>query len=130
MRPILVVDDDVIVRRMIERMLAARGWPVLTASGGAAALQQVRDGLDPCVVICDLCMPGVGGLQVVEALRALPDAATVPILILSGQGMNSVRDEAMAAGANATMTKPFSTADLLDVVESLLASGRRTGTEG
>ena len=128
MKKILVVDDEVLTRRVVSRLLDSQGYHVLLAKTGEAALSILATGR-PAAMICDLVMPGMGGIEVVRTVRATSALADLPILVLSGRGSTHDRDKALAAGANTYMAKPFSSVDLVEAVARLLGpAGAATGT--
>src|SRR3982074_71070 len=118
-RRILVVDDDPMVATTIQRVLRPEGYDVDVALGGAAALEQART-RRPDLVILDLMMPGVDGLEVCRQLRA---NGTLPILMLTARSGTADRVRGLDTGADDYLVKPFAYAELLARVRALL---RRT----
>lgn len=118
---ILVIDDEAQIRRALTSILSARKYIVFTAddgeSGIAAAIEHAPD-----LVILDMALPGLGGLQVCRELRTWFSA---PILILSVRGQDTDKIAALDAGADDYITKPFSAGELLARVRALL---RRAGS--
>jgi two-component system, NtrC family, response regulator HydG len=114
---VLVADDEPGVREGLERTLRREGYRVLLAEDGQAALDQVRrGGVD--LVLADLRMPGLDGLELLRAVRLVaPDVETI---LLSGQGTIEEAVEAMKEGAGDFLTKPFDRADLLRSVRRAL----------
>lgn len=113
---ILIVDDEPNIRQLLRLELTEAGYDVIDASSGDAALVKTRLAR-PDLIILDVLMPGVSGFGVVGALRADPDTAHIPIVILS------VAEEAKRAlelGATACLTKPVDVPYLLSTVEQLL----------
>ncbi|MRG59654.1 response regulator [Agromyces sp. CFH 90414] len=106
---ILVADDDAQLLRALRITLAARGYEVLTASDGAEAIDLVANG-HPDLVLLDLGMPRIDGLDVIRAVRAW---SGVPILVLSGRTDSAEKVEALDAGADDYVTKPFAMDELL-----------------
>ncbi len=123
----LVADDAGVVRAMMEMTLLALGaGSVTTAADGDEALESLkRNPVD--IVISDLNMTPVSGLEFLRSLRALQDAylAQTPVIVMSGYGENEVKDEILAAGGNAFMTKPVKPGGLEEQVMAILkAQGR------
>jgi two-component system, OmpR family, response regulator MprA len=118
---ILVVEDDEQIASFLRRGLAYEGYEVDVMSDGASALNRVRENL-PDVVILDLMLPEIDGLEVCRRLRATHSA--LPILILTARDSVSDRVQGLDAGADDYMVKPFALAELLARVRALL---RRLG---
>ena len=126
----LVADDAGVVRAMMEMTLLALGaGSVITAADGEEALESLkRNPVD--IVISDLNMTPVSGLEFLRSLRALEDAhlAQTPVVVMSGYGENEVKDEILAAGGNAFMTKPVKPGALEEQVMAILKTqGRLDG---
>jgi two-component system response regulator MprA len=118
-RRILVVDDDPMVATTIRRVLLPEGYDVDVALGGAAALDCARD-RRPDLVVLDLMMPGIDGLEVCRQLRA---DGNLPILMLTARSGTADRVRGLDTGADDYLVKPFAYAELLARVRALL---RRT----
>lgn len=117
MARILLVEDEPLVAHMVRRILERAGHQVDWASSGQAALEKLSEPYD--LVVCDLVMPGVSGLEVIQRMRAL--GLSTPILALSASVSEKSRGEALEAGAQAFLGKPFETQTLLAQVDRLLA---------
>jgi two-component system KDP operon response regulator KdpE len=116
---ILIADDDPQILRALRITLSARGYDVVTAADGTAALSAaIAD--HPDVVVLDLGMPGLTGIEVIQALRGW---TTIPILVVSGRTESWDKVEALDAGADDYVTKPFAADELL---ARLRALSRRT----
>ena len=116
---VLVVDDDPVIVKLLQLNFELEGYHVISASNGAAALERARED-HPDVVVLDVMMPGLDGLEVARQLRAAPETERLPILFLSAKAQNSdiAAGEAIADGY---VTKPFDSIDLLDRVAALVA---------
>jgi two-component system KDP operon response regulator KdpE len=106
---VLVVDDEPQIRRAISLNLGARGYEVFEAATGERALDAVAVER-PAVVLLDLGLPGMNGIQVIEALRGW---TTVPIIVLTVRDDERSKVEALDAGADDYVTKPFGMAELM-----------------
>ncbi|HZZ49582.1 MAG TPA: response regulator [Pseudonocardia sp.] len=106
---VLVVDDDAQILRALRINLTARGYHVLTAVDGAGALRVAADG-HPEVVVLDLGLPDLDGTEVIAGLRGWTQ---VPIIVLSARGESHDKVDALDAGADDYVTKPFGMAELL-----------------
>lgn len=113
---ILVVDDDPALRRTLRANLAARGYDVVVVETGEDALVAVATQV-PALVILDLMLPGLSGLDVCQAVRARLET---PILVLSARGEGATKVRALDLGADDYLTKPFGIDELLARVRALL----------
>ena len=118
-RRILVVDDDPMVASTVQRVLRPEGYDVEVALGGAQALEQAR-AHPPDLVVLDLMMPGIDGLEVCRQLRT---GGNLPILMLTARSGTADRVRGLDTGADDYLVKPFAYAELLARVRALL---RRT----
>ena len=119
---VLVVDDDAVILKLLQVNFELEGYEVICAAGGAEALLRARD-CSPDVVVLDVMMPGIDGLEVARELRADPATAALPILLLSAKAQVSDIDAGREL-ADDYMTKPFDAGELLDRVGALLARHR------
>ena len=113
---ILVVDDEAPIRRSLKVNLETRGYTVDTAETGEQAIMAFEN-RRPDLLILDLLMPGVGGIDVVRKLRAV---STIPIIVLSAIGEEAQKVEALEIGADDYITKPFGMEELFARIRSLL----------
>ncbi len=116
---VLIADDDPQILRALRITLGARGYEVTTASDGKSALDAAAR-THPELVVLDLGMPGLSGIEVIQALRGW---TTVPILVVSGRTESWDKVEALDAGADDYVTKPFAADELLARIRAL---SRRT----
>jgi DNA-binding response OmpR family regulator len=123
-RRILVIDDDAIIRRIITRQLTRQGYDVEVAPDGESGLEAVDSGQIFDAVICDLFLPGIDGIEVVRRLRTGHPAEELPILMLTGDGAETTRHEALSCGASLFLTKPFSSHEILSALHALFDSRR------
>lgn len=120
--PILVVDDDEDIRALVSRALRTAGFDVLEAASGEAALEVVeRDAVS--LVILDVGLPGISGTDVVRALRASPQTATLPVILLTGSGVEYPLVSGLDAGADDYLAKPVRLAELVARVRAHLRRG-------
>jgi DNA-binding response OmpR family regulator len=118
-RPILVVDDDAKIVRLVRTYLERDGFSVVTASDGPAALQAIET-YQPALVVLDLMLPELDGRAVIRAVRRDEEAAATPILMLSARGSTVDRIAGLEDGADDYLPKPFSPAELVLRVKSIL----------
>ena len=125
-RPILVVDDDAKIVRLVRTYLERDGYSVVTAGDGPAALDAIERHR-PALVVLDLMLPELDGRAVIRAVRRDDEAAATPILVLSARGTTVDRIAGFEDGADDYLPKPFSPAELVLRVKSIL---RRTALAG
>jgi DNA-binding response OmpR family regulator len=123
---VLVVDDDAVILELLKVNFEIEGYEVVTAASGTHALQRSHQAV-PDVVVLDVVMPGIDGLEVARRLREDPATAGVSILLLSGKARHADIDAGRRL-ADDYMTKPFDAMDLLARV-SLLLTRRGVVTE-
>ncbi len=119
-KKILVIEDDPIATRLIEYILKKRGYQVLTAPDGSAGLQMARDE-NPDLIILNVMLPGIDGLEVCHRLRVEPGMAQTPVLMLSGKAQPADIANGLSIGADDYLTKPAAPSEIVRRVESLLA---------
>ena len=119
---VLVADDNADMREYLTRLLRPR-YAVRVVSDGAAALAAIREE-PPDLVVSDVMMPGLDGMELLAAVRADPRTARVPVLLLSARAGQEAAVEGLAAGADDYLVKPFSAAELLARVGAHLQLGR------
>ena len=121
MSRVLVVDDSLSVRKMVERALESKGLEVIAASSGAEAIQRLDSSL-PDLIVCDVVMPDVDGYSICESVRAHPVLCHTPVLLISGIVNGAVVDRAARVRSSAVLRKPFTADDLTRKVDELLAA--------
>ena len=121
---ILVVDDEPPIVRLMEFILARHGHQMLTAVNGEQALEMVREH-KPDLVLLDIMMPRVDGYEVARILRADPQYARMPIIMLSAKAQEEDIQRGLEVGVDEYITKPFSPDHLVQVVDTHMG---RNGT--
>jgi DNA-binding response OmpR family regulator len=119
-KKILIADDEQNIVISIEFLLRREGFEVLVAGDGEEALAKVR-AEKPDLILLDIMMPKMNGFDVCQALRADPELAGVRVLMLTAKGRETEVSKGLGLGADAYMTKPFSTKELVAQVRTLLA---------
>ena len=117
-RTVLVVDDSPVMLRYLQTILEVAAYRVVTAGGGEAALARIRDGGHADVVLLDLEMPGMGGLETLQALTRL--RPELPVIICSGLDDPSIMAFASSLGAHAYLKKPVQQLYLTAALERCL----------
>lgn len=116
---VLLVDDNPIILDLLVINFELEGFTVLQASDGAQAFAIAKE-QRPDVVISDVMMPVMNGLQLTTALRADPITSTIPVMLVSAEAQASDIQDGLAAGASDYVTKPFDPFELIDRVNQLL----------
>ena len=117
---ILIVDDEPNIVISLEYLMKKEGFQIAVATDGEAALQQAAEFL-PDLILLDVMMPKKSGFEVCQALRTDPVQSAVKIIMLTAKGRETEVTKGLALGADAYVTKPFSTKDLVQRIKSLLA---------
>lgn len=118
---ILVVDDLPENRLMLSQVLKAVGYQALVAERGDEAIEMLRSGVRPDLVITDVEMPGMSGVEVVREIRGLPSkVSTVPVIAASGNTDISLRQDMLEAGSDVFLRKPMNITELLETIRGLL----------
>ncbi|HHW77680.1 MAG TPA: response regulator [Xanthomonadaceae bacterium] len=120
MKTIFLVDDSTTMLMSLNELLQKAGFQVETAANGADALNQFKTGVKPDLVITDLNMPGLTGIELIRETRKLPAFRFTPILMLTTESQQAKRQEGKAAGATGWLVKPVAGKDLLGVIKQVL----------
>lgn len=120
-KTILIVEDDAALRAMEARILSNAGYTTIQVPDGESALKLLLE--QPVgLVLLDIMMPGINGLQVAEAMRAHPDTKTIPVIFVTAKGDTATMKQGFGIGARVYLTKPFSTQLLLSSVRSVVGA--------
>ncbi len=123
MPTILIIDDSATMVMSLGQILQTANYEIATAHNGKEGLEMLNGGLKPTIILTDLNMPEMDGIDFIKAARRLPGTKFTPIIVLSGEADGRKRDEAKAAGASGWLTKPPKPPQLLYVVKQLLPMG-------
>lgn len=115
---ILIVEDESNILEALSFILSRAGWDVRGHGKGDDALEEIAR-LSPDMLLLDVMLPGRSGFDILRDLRARRETADMPVLMLTAKGQTKDREQAMALGANAFLTKPFSNSELLDVIAKM-----------
>lgn len=119
---VLLVDDDPDLRLIWRVFLTSSGVDVRVATNGDEALAQLASWV-PDVILTDVDMPGMNGLELVEAVRSCPDLAAVPVVMVTGRPSHAVRAAALARGATEIIAKTAGLADIERALDDALTRG-------
>jgi chemotaxis protein histidine kinase CheA/ActR/RegA family two-component response regulator len=117
---VLVVDDALSVRRSMEQLLEDAGYEVTSANDGFLALESLRD-KPPAMVLTDLEMPNLNGLDLTRRIREIPQFMALPVIMITSRASEKHRDLALDVGVDLYLTKPYTDATLLEHVRRLIA---------
>jgi DNA-binding response OmpR family regulator len=116
---VLLVEDDPVILRLLEVNFDLEGFDVVLARDGQEGIDQARSA-EPDLVISDIMMPNVSGLELVQTLKADPATAGIPIILLSAKAQSADLKAGLDAGADDYVTKPFEPLELVERVQALL----------
>jgi DNA-binding response OmpR family regulator len=120
---IVVADDDVDIRELVEFKLSMLGHDVVAVSDGAAAVDACQE-QRPDLAVLDVMMPGVSGLDAIRTIRADPALADLPVILLTARAQETDVETGFGSGADDYITKPFSPRELASRVQALLSRSR------
>ena len=120
MKPVLLVDDSPTMLTSISNVLKKAGIASASANSGEAAVDLVKGGLAPCLVITDYHMPGMHGVDLIGRLRRMAATRFVPMLVLTTDSEGGKRQSAKAAGATGWIVKPVEPNALIELVKQLV----------
>lgn len=119
-KTIFLIDDSATMLMSVKSTLEMAGFKVETAEDGVKAMAKLTAGLKPDLIITDINMPNMGGIEFIKKARALPGFRFLPILTLTTESQQGRRDEGKQAGATGWLVKPVGGADLLKVIKQVL----------
>jgi two-component system chemotaxis response regulator CheY len=119
-KTILIVDDSATMLMSIRSNLEFSGFTVKTALDGVNALTQLKAGLKPDLMITDINMPNMNGIELIQNTRALPAYRFMPILVMTTESQQTLRDDAKKLGATGWVVKPVTGELLLSIIKKIL----------
>lgn len=122
---VLIVDDEANIVISLEFLMEQAGYAVAIARNGDEALEKI-EGFRPDLVLLDVMLPGVNGFDILQRVRQQPEYRNMAIIMLTAKGREVEVTKGLALGANAYITKPFSTRDLLAEVRRHLDVNHET----
>jgi len=120
-KKILVVDDSATVRHYVSTALTQSGFEVLEAADGVAGAEAIEKDSEIAAVICDVNMPRMNGIEMVELVKKSPKNAKLAMIMLTTEGHSALMRRAKEAGAMGWIVKPFNAAQLIAVVKKVAA---------
>jgi two-component system chemotaxis response regulator CheY len=117
---IMVVDDSALMTTSVKANLEMAGYKVETAEDGVKALTKLKGGIKPDLIITDINMPNMGGMELIKNVRTLPGFRFTPILTLTTESQAEKREEGKKAGATGWLVKPVGGPDLLKIIKQVL----------
>lgn len=122
-RTILIVDDEAMTAEMFSLMLEDQGYHTVVVHGTGTAIRSLRQGR-PDLVLVDVMMPGLSGLELCRFIRREPELSDLPVIVVSAMSQPDDIQAGKDAGASLYLTKPISKADLLEGLEAALKEPR------
>jgi two-component system, chemotaxis family, chemotaxis protein CheY len=119
---VLVIDDSMMVRQQVSRALVGAGFAVIQAVDGQDALEKLADSPDTRLVVCDVNMPRMGGLEFLESVSKSGQAKGIPIVMLTTEGQPDMIQRAKDLGAKGWIVKPFKPELLVAAVKKMTAA--------
>ena len=119
-KTILIVDDSATMVMSVRNNLEIAGFKVETAEDGVTALTKLKSGVKPDLIITDINMPNMGGMDLIRNVRALPGFRFTPILTLTTESQADKREEGKKLGATGWLVKPVGGTDLLKIIKQVL----------
>jgi two-component system chemotaxis response regulator CheY len=119
-KTILIVDDSATMVMSIQNYLEMAGFIIHTADDGVNALALLKGGLKPDLMITDINMPNMNGIELIQNTRALPAYRFMPILVMTTESQQTMRDDAKKLGATGWVVKPVGGDLLLSIIKKLL----------
>jgi len=120
---VLVVDDSTTMVMSLKSTLTMNGFEVETANNGQMALDKLNSGTRPNLILTDINMPVMGGLELIGKVRGMPGLKFIPVLTLTTETDTAKRDAGKRAGATGWIVKPASGDDLIKVIKKVLPGG-------
>ena len=128
MKKILIVDDDPILREVLQNSLEQKGYQVVSVGSGKSALVQFNQDV-PDIIVSDISMPEMDGFEFCRQLRSQPSGKLIPFIFLSAKNNLDDRIQGHTIGADSYLSKPFEMKELLANIEALIERSRRVHAE-
>ena len=118
-KTIIVIDDSQVIREQVSIVLKQAGYDVVEAEDGMEGATAIRNHPNASLAICDVNMPKLGGLEMLEALKTQSTSTALPVIMLTTEGRPDLIERARASGAKGWMVKPFKPTMLLAAVKKI-----------
>jgi CheY-like chemotaxis protein len=123
---ILIVEDHDKNRKLVRDVLQAKGYQTVESETGEEGVRLAREA-QPALVLMDIQLPGIDGLEAFRRLRADPATRAIPVMAVTASAMTHSRQQIMAAGFDGYQTKPIAVKEFLEAVRQILDRGRESG---
>ena len=120
-KTVLVVDDSVSMRQIVRFTLTGSGYQVVEAEDGKEALEKLKGGAEPNLIITDLNMPNMDGISLIKAVRGMSAHQFTPILMLTTESSDDKKNEGKNAGATGWVVKPFNPDHMLATIKKVMS---------
>lgn len=118
-KKIIVIDDSQTVRQQVALVLGGAGYEIIEAADGVEGARVIRENPGAALAICDVNMPRLGGLEMLDSLRAQSEPVSLPVIMLTTEGRPDLIERAKANGAKGWIVKPFKPTMLLAAVTKI-----------
>jgi len=122
-QPILIVEDDLDIGESLKDALSMGGYTAIVAESGADALEHLRNGVTPSLILIDLMMPGMNGMELCQKIKESAVYKSFPVILVSAS--RDIALKAVATGADSWLTKPIDLAPLLELAEKYSPSATK-----
>lgn len=122
-KTVLIVDDSATIRQQVSMALKQAGFAIVEAADGREGLNQIDSNREIAMVVCDVNMPNMNGLEMIEQVKRKPEHKALPILMLTTEGQPSMVRRAKEAGAVGWIVKPFDANQLVQTARHLTKAG-------
>jgi two-component system cell cycle response regulator DivK len=126
-KTVLYIEDNFHNRRIVRKILQSRGYSVVEAEDGVTGLEMVQE-LKPPLILLDIGLPGMDGLEVVGRIKADTGLRDIPVIALTASAMRGDRERFLAAGCDDYLSKPVQAMELIDMVATHYPSSNGRGT--
>ncbi len=116
---VLIADDELRLRKVIALYMSKCGYEIIEADNGEVAVELVKES-KPDAVVLDVMMPGITGIEATKQIRAMPEYANIPIILLTANASEDDMKIGLASGASKYITKPFSPKELVETIDNLV----------